>query len=87
MADEDDGYLVAGFADKPAARRRAVTAAPPDITATRPISWYQRDVTPVFVDKTGRRGRWLGALGVAVALIALLLLAALWWSQVAATSG
>lgn len=40
---------------------------------------------PVFVDDTGRRGRWLAWLAVLLAVIGLALVVALWVSQVAST--
>jgi hypothetical protein len=42
---------------------------------------------PVFVDDTGRRGRWLAWLAVGLALVGLALVVALWWSQASATGG
>jgi hypothetical protein len=36
---------------------------------------------PVFVDDTGRRGRWLTWLSVAFVLLGLALVVAFWWSQ------
>lgn len=87
MANEDDGTLVAGFAEAhDAPLSRAVAEVPADVTATRPIS-RGAQAAPVFVDETGRRGRLLGVLGLGFSLLALLALAALWWSQVAVTSG
>ena len=40
---------------------------------------------PVFVDDSGRRGRWLMWLSVAIAVAGLALVAALWVSQVTST--
>jgi hypothetical protein len=85
MASEDDTIQVAGFADAP--ESRGVAAMPEDSTATRPISRSNPAITPVFVDETGRRGRLLGLLGLGLSVVALLMLAVMWWSQVAATSG
>jgi len=42
---------------------------------------------PVFVDDTGRRGRWLAWLSIGFALVGLALVIALWWSQASATGG
>ena len=88
MANEDDRTLVAAFAEAhDAPLSRAVAEVPADVTATRPISRGAQAAPPVFVDETGRRGRLLGVLGLGFSLLALLALAALWWSQVAVTSG
>ena len=40
---------------------------------------------PVFVDDSGRRGRWLTWVSVLIALAGLVLIGALWVSQVSST--
>ena len=42
-------------------------------------------VRPVFVDDSGRRGRWLTWLSVAFVILGLALVVAFWWSQASST--
>jgi hypothetical protein len=68
-------------------QQRGVARVPEPIDATSVMDTSDPDATPVFVDDTGRRGRVWGWLSLLFALVALALVAVLWWSQAAATGG
>jgi hypothetical protein len=42
---------------------------------------------PVFVDDSGRRGRWVTWLALGIAVLGLALVMALWFSQASSTGG
>ena len=68
-------------------QQRGVARVPKTIDATSIMDASEPEAPPVFVDETGRRGRVWGWLALLFAFICLALVAALWWSQAAATGG
>ena len=67
-------------------QQRGVARVPETIDATSRMHLSEPDA-PVFVDDSGKRGRLLTWLSIGFALICLALIAALWFSQAAATGG
>jgi hypothetical protein len=64
---------------------RAVAVAPaPHMLRTSPIAPKHEPPPPVFVDSSGRRMRRLRRLAYAIGIAAVLLVAALWFSQTGA---
>jgi hypothetical protein len=61
---------------------RGVARVSGDREQTRRLVPPPPPVQPVFVDDTGRRGRWLAWASVVAALLGLLLVVAFWVSQV-----
>jgi hypothetical protein len=59
----------------------AVARVPEAVEATRRVPDYPRPAEPVFVDDTGRRGRLVGWVAFGLALLGLILVALLWFSQ------
>jgi hypothetical protein len=83
MASTDDssrppGGLYSGSNHKSG---RAAARVPTNHEETRRLQPPPPPVAPVFVDDTGRRGRWLAWASVAVAVLGLLFIAAFWVSQ------
>jgi hypothetical protein len=64
---------------------RGVARVPKDDEATTLLKPSGAAARPVFVDDTGRRGRLLTWAMVGLALIAVLLIAAFWFSQATAS--
>ena len=93
MANEDEFRVRAVAkvnppAPPPLPQQRGVARVPRDVgTLTgRLYPSEPDDRAPVFVDDSGRRGRWLTWLSILVALAGLALIGALWISQVSATA-
>ena len=90
MANEDNSRVrpVAKVdAPPPLPQQRGVARVPEVGTVTgRLYPSAPDDRPPVFVDDTGRRGRWLAWLSILAALAGLALIGALWISQVSATA-
>ena len=61
---------------------RAAARVPRNGEETRPLTPPPPRLAPVFVDDTGRRGRWLAWASVAVAVLGLLFVASFWVSQI-----
>jgi hypothetical protein len=68
-------------------QKRGVARVPETREATSRMYLTEPDAPPVFVDDTGKRGRLLTWLAIGFALTCLALVAALWFSQAAATGG
>jgi hypothetical protein len=68
-------------------QQRGVARVPESIEATSRMHLSEPGAPPVFVDDSGKRGRLLTWLSIGFALICLALIAALWFSQAAATGG
>jgi hypothetical protein len=68
-------------------QQRGVAQVPETREETSRIHLSEPGGPPVFVDDTGKRGRLLTWLSIGFALICLALIAALWFSQAAATGG
>jgi hypothetical protein len=62
-------------------REVAVAQIPKVVDETRKVPDYPRSAEPVFVDDTGRRGRLVGWVAFGLALLGLILVALLWFSQ------
>jgi hypothetical protein len=88
MAREDDPKIRA-VAPVPEAPRqqRGVARVPESSETTSRIYPSGKDSPPVFVDDSGKRGRLLTWVSLAVAVLLLALIAALWLSQAASTGG
>jgi hypothetical protein len=87
MAREEDPRIRAVAKVPTPRQQRGVARVPETIDATNIMDASEPGAPPVFVDDTGRRGRMWGWLAVFFALLGLALMAALWWSQAAATGG
>lgn len=87
MAREENPPVRAVAKVPPPRQQRGVARVPKNIDATTIMDASEPDAAPVFVDDSGRRGRVWGWLALLFALICIALVAALWWSQVAATGG
>jgi hypothetical protein len=87
MAREDDPRIRAVAKVPKPRQQRGVARVPETIDATSIMDADGPDAQPVFVDDTGRRGRVWTWLALLFAFICLALVAALWWSQAAATGG
>ncbi len=87
MANEDDSRVraVAKIPEPPRQQRGIAKVTPEAGQRTGRIYWPVPERRPVFVDYTGRRGRWLGWVAVLVAALGLALVVALWVSQVGST--
>lgn len=87
MANEDDSRVraVAKIPEPPRQQRGVAKVTAEAGQRTGRIYWPVPEHRPVFVDDTGRRGRWMAWLAALVALVGLALVAALWISQVAST--
>jgi hypothetical protein len=85
MANEDELKVraVASIPEQPRGRAR-VTAETGQRTGR--IYWPVPEQKPVFVDDSGRRGRWMAWLSVVAALAGLAAVAAFWVSQVHAAA-
>jgi hypothetical protein len=86
MAREDPPIRAVAKVPTPR-QQRGVARVPETIDATSIVDAPEPGAPPVFVDDTGRRGRVWGWLALLFAFICLALVAALWWSQAAATGG
>ena len=90
MANEDNSRVRAVAKVNPPAplpQQRGVARVPEDVGVTgRLYPSTPDDRRPVFVDDSGRRGRWLAWLSILAALVGLVLIGALWISQVSATA-
>jgi hypothetical protein len=88
MAREDDPKIraVAQVPEQPQ-QQRGVARVPEISEATSRIYPSGKDAAPVFVDDSGKRGRMLTWVSLAVAVLLLGLVAALWFSQAASTGG
>jgi hypothetical protein len=64
---------------------RAAARVPSNREETRRLDPPPPRVPPVFVDDSGRRGRWLALVSVTVAMLGLLFIAAFWISQVSSS--
>jgi hypothetical protein len=96
-ANEDEGHAKVRAVAKvppppaappraPAPQQRGVARVSPEAARrTGRIYLTEPERPPVFVDDSGRRGRWLTWLAVILAVLGLALLVALWVSQVAST--
>ncbi|GGK72085.1 hypothetical protein [Mangrovihabitans endophyticus] len=84
MADDDEAKI---RADAAARRARGVARVSRRDEVTGRLYPKVEQARPVFVDDSGRRGRWLTLLSVGVAVIGLALVAAVWWSQASVASG
>ena len=77
---------VAKIPEPPPQRRGVAKVTAANGQRTGRIYWpVEAERRPVFVDDTGRRGRWLAWLSVLLAVLGLALVVALWVSQVAST--
>jgi hypothetical protein len=77
---------VAKIPEPPAQRRGVAKVTTANGQRTGRIYWpVEPERRPVFVDDTGRRGRWLAWLSLLLAVLGLALVVALWVSQVAST--
>jgi hypothetical protein len=85
-ANEDEVVVRAGAKVPPPPQQRGVAKVSAEaVQRTGRIYWPVSERQPVFVDESGRRGRWMAWLSVLLALAALALIGALWISQVAST--
>jgi hypothetical protein len=88
MAREDDPKIRAvAQVPEPPQQQRGVARVPEISEATGRIYPSGKDAAPVFVDDSGKRGRLLTWVSLAVAVLLLGLVAALWFSQAASTGG
>jgi hypothetical protein len=87
MASEEDPPIRAVAKVPTPRQQRGVARVPENIDSTSVMDASEPSVSPVFVDDSGRRGRAWSWVALLFALIGLALLAALWWSQAAATGG
>jgi hypothetical protein len=62
-------------------RKIAVARVPQNVEPTRRVPDYRKPAEPVFVDDTGRRRRLLTWVAFGLALLGLVLVALLWFSQ------
>ena len=87
MANEDEFRVraVARIPEPPRPQRGVAKVTAEAGQRTGRIYWPVPERRPVFVDDTGRRGRWLGWVAVLVAALGLALVVALWVSQVGST--
>jgi hypothetical protein len=87
MANEDDPRVraVAKIPEPPRQQRGIAKVTAESGQRTGRIYWPVPERRPVFVDDTGRRGRWLAWLAVTLAALGLALVIALWVSQVGST--
>jgi hypothetical protein len=85
-ANEDEVPVRAVAKVPPVPSQRGVAKVSAEaVQRTGRIYWPVPERQPVFVDDSGRRGRWLTWLSVLVALAGLVLIGALWISQVSST--
>jgi hypothetical protein len=87
MAREQDPPIRAVAKVPTPRQQRGVARVPETVDATNVMDTSEPGAPPIFVDDTGRRGRVWAWLAVFFALLVLALMAALWWSQAAATGG
>jgi hypothetical protein len=87
MASEEDPPIRAVAKVPTPRQQRGVARVPETIDSTSVMDASEPSASPVFVDDSGRRGRAWSWVALLFALIGLALLAALWWSQAAATGG
>ena len=83
MASTDDSPRPSGglYSGRNHNSGRAAARVPSNHEETRGLQPASPAVAPVFVDDSGRRGRWLAWASVAVAVLGLLFVAAFWVSQ------
>ena len=85
-ANEDERTVRAVAKVPPAPQQRGVAKVSAEAgQQTGRIYWPVPERQPVFVDDTGRRGRWMSWLAVLLAVVALALVMAFWVSQVGST--
>jgi hypothetical protein len=87
MAREEDPKIRAVAQVPKAPQQRGVARVSETNEVTGRIYPSGKDAPPVFVDDTGKRRRWLTWVSLALAVVALALVAALWVSQAASTGG
>ena len=86
MANEDDDKVRAVAKVHTPRQQRGVAKVPAQIgDRTGRLYLSGPGARPVFVDDSGRRGRWLKWLSIAFVLLGLALVAAFWWSQASST--
>jgi hypothetical protein len=86
MANEDvDRVRAVAQVPKPPQQRGVAKVSAQIGEMTGRIYTSEPGVRPVFVDDTGRRGRWLRWLAIAFVVLGLALVAAFWWSQASST--
>lgn len=84
MANEDDSRVraVASVPELPRQSRGVARVTAETGQRTGRIYWPLPEQKPVFVDDSGRRGRWMAWLAVLLAVVALALVVTFWASQV-----
>jgi hypothetical protein len=87
MARDEDPKVRAVAQVPKAPQRRGVARVSKTTEVTSRIYPSGKDAPPVFVDDTGKRRRLLTWVSLALAVLALALVAALWVSQAASTGG
>ena len=81
MAIEDE-HKVRALAKIPVQPRGVARVTAETGQRTGRIYWPAPEQKPVFVDDSGRRGRWMAWLAVLIAVLGLVLVATFWVSQV-----